>query len=135
MQADLRHDLMRSNSSNQKLLFFISISLGFRSNKLRPIIHVLLFSVRFIVICIFICILLFPFGFFILFVWGYFLIWFFPSSIYSWSIQPLYVLHSQYKCEWVTLESMICRSVTQLNLVTYIYLFWDTDYNQPFQIN
>ena len=30
---------------------------------------------------------------------------------------------------------MIFRSVTRLNLVTCIYLFWETDYNQPFQIN
>ena len=44
-----------------------------------------------------------------------------PSSIYSWSIQPLYLLHSKYKFEWVTLESMICRSVTKLNLVSYIF--------------
>ena len=58
-----------------------------------------------------------------------------PSSIYSWSIEPLSLLHSKLKFERVTLESMICRSVTQLNLVTYIYLFWETDYNQPFQIN
>ena len=55
-----------------------------------------------------------------------------PSSIYSWSIQPLCVLHSGLKCECVTLESMICRSVTRLNLVTCIFLFWETDYNQPF---
>ena len=55
-----------------------------------------------------------------------------PSSIYSWSIQPLSVLHSGLKCECVTLESMICRSVTRLNLVTCIFLFWETDYNQPF---
>ena len=34
-----------------------------------------------------------------------------------------------------TLESTICRSVTRLNLATCIYLFWETDYNQPFQIN
>ena len=58
-----------------------------------------------------------------------------PSSIYSWSIQPLYLLHSKYKFEWVTLESMICRLVTRLNFVTCIYLFWETDYNQPFQTN
>ena len=44
-----------------------------------------------------------------------------PSSIYSWSIQPLFLLHSKYEFEWVTLESMICRSVTKLNLVTYIF--------------
>ena len=30
---------------------------------------------------------------------------------------------------------MICRTVTRLNLVTCTYLFWETDYNQPFQIN
>ena len=58
-----------------------------------------------------------------------------PSSIYSWSIQPLSVLHSGLKCECVTLESMICRSVTRLNLVTCIYLFLETDYSQPFHIN
>ena len=57
-----------------------------------------------------------------------------PSSIYSWSIQPLFLLHSKYEFEWVTLESMICRSVTKLNFVTYIYLFWETDYVQSFQI-
>ena len=57
------------------------------------------------------------------------------SRVYSWSIEPLSLLHSKLKFEWVTLESMICRSVTKLNLVTYIYLFWETDYNQPFQIN
>ena len=29
---------------------------------------------------------------------------------------------------------MICRSVTRLNLVTCIYLFWETDYNQLFKL-
>ena len=34
-----------------------------------------------------------------------------------------------------TLESTICRSVTRLNLVPCIYLFWETDYDQPCQID
>ena len=58
-----------------------------------------------------------------------------PSYIYSWSIEPLSLLHSKLKFEWVTLESMIWRSVTRLNLVTCIYLFLETDYNQPLKIN
>ena len=60
--------------------------------------------------------------------------WANPSSIYSWSIEPLSFLHSKLRFEWVTLESMICRSVTKLNFITYIYLFWETDYVQSFQI-
>ena len=58
-----------------------------------------------------------------------------PSSIYSWSIEPLSLLHSKLEFEWVTLKSMICRSVTRLNLVPCIYLFWETDYIHHCQIN
>ena len=56
-----------------------------------------------------------------------------PSSIYSWSIQPLFLLHSKYEFEWVTLElkknTLLMKnwkksSSKALNTLLYVISLW-----------